>query len=133
MKRYLGLLVALPLVLAGCAQPNTEEAEADLCTNLADLETALVDLSQINTDSQVRELRTAKENVAKAYQNVQDSAATVEEARLNDLQTAYDEFDKTVNDISGRDTVGEAATSVAASMANIQTAREQLSTGLNCP
>jgi hypothetical protein len=133
MKHSFSLVLALPLLLLGCGQPTTQEAEADLCTNLADLGNALGELSQIDANSEVRELTQAKDNVAKAYQSVQDAAATVEAARLNDLQTAYDEFDKTVNDISGRETVGEAATQVASSMANVRTAREQLSAGLSCP
>lgn len=132
MKRPYSLLMALPLLLAGCGQPSTEQAEAQLCTDLAQFKASLTEFSQINANSQVNDLRGARENVAKSFQAVRDSAATVEAARLDDLQAAQDNIDSTINGISGRETVGEAATQVADSLANAQAAEAAVSSGLNC-
>jgi len=133
MKHSFSLMIALPLLLAGCGQPTTAEAEATLCSDLGQLETSLAELAQINANSQVNDLRQARENVANAYKNVQTAAQAVEEARLDDLQMAYDDLDKTVNNISGRETVGEATVQIADGMANVKAARQELSAGLQCP
>jgi archaellum component FlaC len=119
--------------VAGCGQPTTAEAEATLCNDLGQLEASLAELAQINANSQVNDLRQARENVANAYKNVQTAAQAVEEARLDDLQMAYDDLDKTVNNISGRETVGEATVQIADGMANVKAARQELSAGLQCP
>lgn len=134
MKQVIWLGLALPLLLLGCDQrpQSAQEAEAELCANLVRLETSLIELSQINADSQVSELRTARENVANAYRDVQSSAEEVQEARTEELEAAYNEFDNTVDNISGRETIGEAANDVTASLANIQSARAQLDADVNC-
>jgi hypothetical protein len=129
--KFLALAV-IPAVVA-CGGPSVEDAEASLCEDLNGLAGALQNLGQINAQSTVNELEAARNDVAKAYESVKASAATVEEARVNDLDTAYSDFESTVNSISGRDTLGEAAITVAAESANVSAARQQLSSGLSCP
>jgi hypothetical protein len=129
--KFLALAV-IPAVVA-CGGPSVEDAEAILCDDLNGLAGALQNLGQINAQSTVNELETARNDVAKAYESVKASAATVEEARINELDTAYSDFESTVNSISGRDTLGEAAITVAAESANVSAARQQLSSGLSCP
>lgn len=134
MKYTLSPLVFLPFLVMACDQPTTTaDLEAELCANLDQFGTALVEISQVNAQSSVSDLRTARENVAQSYQSVRESAAAVEASRLADLEAAYGAFDDTVNNISGDDTLGEAATQVQTSLANIESAREQLDAGLNCP
>jgi hypothetical protein len=134
MKRNLLLAVVLPGLLLACnQQPSAEQAETQFCNDLAELEVSLVALSQINATSQVRDLRNTRENIADAYQSVRASAAAIEAARVNELQTAYDNFDATVNNISGRETVGDAATDVANSLAEVSAARDRLEADVTCP
>lgn len=134
MKYTLSPLVFLPFLVMACDQPTTTaDLEAQLCANLDQFGTALTELTQINAQSSVSDLRTARDNVAQSYQAVRDTATEVEASRLADLESAYSAFDDTVNNISGRDTLGEAATQVQTAFVDIQTAREQLDAGLNCP
>ncbi|MBE9140935.1 hypothetical protein IQ254_27680 [Nodosilinea sp. LEGE 07088] len=125
-------LAVIPAVVA-CGGPTVEDAEAGLCDDLNGFATALQNLGQLNAQSTVNDLETARSDLAKAYESVKASAATVEEARLNELDTAYTDFETTVSSISGRDTLGEAAITVAAESANVAAARQQLSSGLSCP
>lgn len=125
-------LAFIPTLVA-CGSPSVEDAEASFCNDLDNLAVALQNLGQINAQSTVRELDTAKRDVAKAYDSVKASAATVQEARLDQLDTAYADFDRTVNSISGRDTLGEAAATITAEAGNVAAARQQLYADLSCP
>lgn len=125
-------LILLP-ILAACGGPSVEDAEAQLCSDLNGLATALQGLGELNAESTVRELNQAQQNLADAYTAVRDSAKTVEAARLSNLETAYQNFDQTVNSISGRDTLGEAAVTIKSGAAEVVAAREQMHAALNCP
>lgn len=124
--------IVVPLV-AACAGPSVSEAETQLCDDLGQLATALQGLGQINAQSTVNELEAARKNVADSYQAVRSSAEAVEQARLNELETAYGDFQKSVDNISGQETLGEAATTITTRAANVVTAREQLFGDLSCP
>ena len=133
MKYTLSPLLFLPFLVMACDQPTTADLESELCANLDQFGTTLVELSQVNAQSSVNDLRAARDNVAQSYQSVRDAATAVEASRLADLEAAYSAFDNTVNNISGNEALGEAATQVQTSFADIQAAREQLDAGLNCP
>jgi hypothetical protein len=124
--------VALIPVMAACGTPSVEDAEANLCQDLNGFAGALSNLAQLNAQSTVKELETAKQEVVKAYQAVQSSADQVEAARLDELETAYNDFDNTVSGISGRDTLGEAAVTVNSAAEEVAAARQQLYSSLNC-
>ena len=124
--------LALIPVLAACGAPSVEDAEASLCQDLNGLAGSLSNLAQLNAQSTVKELETAKQDVVKAYQAVQSSADTVEAARMDNLETAYNDFDNTVSSISGRDTLGEAAVTINTAAEGVATARQQLYSSLNC-
>lgn len=135
MKRALGSLIVLPFLLIACDQqpPTTADLESELCTNLDQLGTTLTELSQINAQSSINELQDARQNVANAYQSVRDSATAVEASRVSDLETAYNNLDNTVNSISGQDTIGDAANNVAAAVADLRAARDQIDAEVTCP
>ncbi|NEQ46496.1 MAG: hypothetical protein F6K00_24315 [Leptolyngbya sp. SIOISBB] len=123
----------LPLLLAACGgQPSVEDAEASLCGAIDDFGGALAAYSQLDAQSTVDDLQTAREDVVSSYEAMQAAATVVEEARIADVETAYSDLDSTVNGISGRDTLGEAAVDVGTSLANVQAAREQLYSNLSC-
>jgi archaellum component FlaC len=132
MNRWLGPGLALPLLLVACGQPTTAELETELCTNLAQLETSLAEFSEINAQSSVNELREARQDVAQSYEKVRSSTAAVKASRLEGLEAAYQDLDSTINNISGRETVGDAIEKVIASLGQVQAARGQAVSDLNC-
>ncbi|HIK44971.1 MAG TPA: hypothetical protein IGR64_08800 [Leptolyngbyaceae cyanobacterium M65_K2018_010] len=97
MNPALSPLLMLPFLLVACVQPTTAELEAKLCGDLEAFGASLTELSQINAQSSVNQLRQARENVAQSFQAVKDSAKAVEASRLDDLTAAYDNFDKTAS------------------------------------
>jgi hypothetical protein len=125
-------LACVPAVVA-CGGPSVEDAEAGLCDDLNEFAVALQNLGQMNAQSTVREFESARQDVVNAYQSVKASAETVDTARLDELDAAYANFDNTVNSISGRDTLGEAAVEINAQAENVAAARQQLFSGLSCP
>jgi hypothetical protein len=131
-QRKLLVLACVPAVVA-CGSPSVEDAEAGLCDDLNEFAAALQNLGQMNAQSTVREFESARQDVVNAYQSVKASAETVDTARLDELDAAYANFDNTVNSISGRDTLGEAAVEINAQAENVAAARQQLFSGLTCP
>ncbi len=133
MKSTMKTLWILPLLLAACGgQPSVEDAEAALCGAIDDFGGALVAYSQLDAQSTVDDLQTAREDVVSSYEAMQTAASTVEAARVADIETAYSDLESTVDGISGRDTLGEAAVEIGAGLATVQAAREQLYSDLSC-
>lgn len=126
------LVTGLIATLAACGGPSVEDTEAALCDDLNSLATALQGMSQITAQSTVDELEAAQQEVADAYESVQASADAVGEARLEELEAAYSNYESTVNSISGGDTLGEAASTITAEAGNVAAARQQLYSGLTC-
>jgi hypothetical protein len=127
------LALAFIPAVAACGGPSVEDAEAGLCDDLNEFAVALQNLGQMNAQSTVREFESARQDIVDAYQSVQASAETVETARLDELDAAYANLDSTVNAISGRDTLGEAAVEINAQAENVAAARQQLYANLTCP
>lgn len=138
MKPFNFFLAALPLfLLASCTtqspQATTQDKKAELCTNLARLNTSIVTLRSLSPSSTVGDFRKATENVKTAYNNVKTSAAAVQEAKVEELDRAYASLDKSVQSVPKDATLQQAAQSITPQVTAVQTAREQASAGLQCP
>lgn len=126
------LALAIIPAMVACGGPSAEEAEAELCEDLGELATALQGLNDISAQSTVNELEDAQAEIAEAYEEVQSAAADVEAARIDELESAYADYESTVNSISGRDTLGEAAITVVGASGEVAVARQQLYSDLIC-
>lgn len=133
MKLMNTALWIVPILLVGCGrQPSVEDAEAMLCGAINDFGGAVAAYSQLDAQSTVDDLREVRSGVAESYAAVQSAATALQDARIAELETAYSDLDATVSGISGRDTLGEAASQVGTGLVDVQTAREQLYRDLNC-
>lgn len=135
-------VATLPLfLLASCAnnasQPtqmqSTEDKKTELCTNLARLNTAVATLKSISPSSTVSDFRTAREQVKTAFADVKTSAQTVQEAKIADLEQAYQGLDQAIGNVSDSATLNQAAQSIAPNIAAVEAAQTQARSGLNCP
>jgi len=139
MKPFNFLLAALPLVfLASCATPQAPQAtlqdkKTELCTNLARLNTSIATLRSLSPSSTVGDFKKATEQVKTAYNNVKTSAAAVQEAKTAELDTAYANLDKAIAAVPANATLQQATQSVTPQVQAVQTARDQVSAGLQCP
>ena len=88
-------MVALLLLLAACDDdPTQDEANQQFCDDVGVFAAALGDLRDIDKDTPVSEFEDARENVRIAYDNMIASAEQVRDVRLDDLQEANENLQK---------------------------------------
>jgi uncharacterized phage infection (PIP) family protein YhgE len=139
IKSFSFLLASLPLLfLASCSTPQTPQAtlpekKTELCTNLARLNTSIATLRSLSPSSTVGDFKKATEQVKTAYNNVKTSAAAVQEAKTAELDAAYANLDKAITSVPSNATLQQATQSVTPQVQAVQTARDQINTGLQCP
>jgi hypothetical protein len=130
----IALLVLSLVALSACSddEPSEEEATSAYCGDLNDLESALGAYADLSVNSTIDEVNEAQEGVEDAYADVQASAEDVADARIDDLESAYEDLANSAAEISGEDTVGEAYTTLATNAQAVDAARENLSSSANC-
>ena len=95
----LSLTVVLLLSLAGCGQPSVDQAKANFCQDLGEFGTAVVNLRQINASSTKQELQDAVSATQQAWDNLKNSAATLENVQVDGVEAAVNDLQKSVDDI----------------------------------
>ncbi|GAB4369810.1 MAG: hypothetical protein Kow00121_10050 [Elainellaceae cyanobacterium] len=136
MKPLNFILMSLPLLLlAGCAGVTSQsvaDQKAELCTNLARFNTAVVTLKSMGANSTVGDFRQAQEQVKLTFNEVKTSAQNVREAKVAELEQAYGELDNAVQTIPDTATLQQATASVSEQVAAVEAAQSQMQSGLNC-
>jgi hypothetical protein len=124
----------LLLALVGCGQqPSTPEATTAFCQDLATLKQDLATLASLTPQSTVGELNTTRDRIQLSLDKVKRAESTLQNARLDELKKAEENFKKTVNGISKKDTLADAATQVRQAGAEVEAARAQTSAAVQCP
>ncbi|RXE56335.1 hypothetical protein ABH15_09495 [Methanoculleus taiwanensis] len=126
-----GILI-LVCAAAGCTQPTEEEAEAQLCQDLETLGVALQNMQDLNATSSVGDIRDARDEVASAMEAVRNSASELGGVRVDELNAAYDNLDRTVQSLPDDASVVEAIQTVRPEMQAVRDARRNLTAELNC-
>lgn len=127
----LGVAVLL-LCAAGCTQPSPEEAEAQLCSDMADLDAAIQELESLDETATVGDVRAAEENVTSAWNSVRSSAQTLEEVNTEQLEAAYNDLDGAVQGLPDDITVSEARTQLQPYIDSVKQAWLAVYTSANC-
>lgn len=112
---------------------TTQGAESQLCGDLAQLNTALNQMRSLTSSSTVNEAKSAEQNVENAFADVKDSAKDVKAAKLNQVDDAHESLQKSMNNLSGSQTLGSAATTLQSDASAIVQAETALRTSLKCP
>ncbi|WP_153015821.1 hypothetical protein [Methanofollis ethanolicus] len=136
-KETIGICIGIALLaviaVAGCTQqPTSQQAEAQLCQSLADLDQALKKVEAINRDSTVGDLRAAEAEVTTAMESVRSSAKDLKSARVTELETAYTNLDNAVRSVPESATLGEGLSSVTEQRVAFRQAWQNLFTELKC-
>ena len=131
----IGLIITIFALAAVACEEETspEEAKAQLCQDLAELDSALAALENIGPDSTVADLEAASDSVEDALAKVSDSAEKAGEVRVSDLEGAYDDLDQAVADIPDDATVSEGLAAIEGELAAVDAAWAQLFATLDCP
>lgn len=113
-KRRRLLIATVPLVVAalalgGCSD-TVEEASADYCTSLDDLNAEVASLrSLVAGDATQEQVSDQAEAVRGAYDATVTAAGNLDEAVSNEASSAYDTFSSTVEAIPDDSTLSETA------------------------
>jgi hypothetical protein len=130
-------IAALPLMLlAACgsqAPESVADQKAQLCTDLARFNTSVASLKSMSPSSTVSDFRAARDEVKANFEQVKLTAQSVQEAKVAELETAYQGLDSAVQSIPETATLQQAMDSVSEQVVAVEDARAQMNTDLNCP
>jgi outer membrane murein-binding lipoprotein Lpp len=133
MKWILVLGAAILLLCAaGCTQPSPEEAEAQLCADLAKLDAALQEYDALDENATLAEVRAAQDNVTSAWSDVRDSAQARRDVNVDQLDAAYNDLENAVNDLPEDITIAEARTQLQPQIDAVKQALQQVFSSANC-
>jgi ABC-type transporter Mla subunit MlaD len=135
--RFILVPIIMLAVLAGCGDDDDmspEEAMANLCTDMSELQAAVQSFDQVraNPNANVDQLRDARDDVNDAMEDVRDSADDVDDTQIDAVNTAYDNLDQAVDDIDDDSTLAEAAPTLDDELQALSAAWDQMSGGLTC-
>lgn len=122
-------LAAIPVV--GCGDETSEEATAQLKSDLQALQTSVASLEGLSADSSMDDITAAKEDIQKSWDAVRESAGDLHEAEVSELQSAWDDLSKAVDDINQDMSVPDAIASVSDEVAAVKAAWDKLNTTVN--
>lgn len=130
---FIAPLAAVALsALVACGGPQTPQATQAFCQSLTQLNTAVSAAQSVTASTPVNQAKDAASSVQKAWDTTKKAGADLHEARMNDLQQAYDDYQKTINSIPGSTTLGDAATQVAAATVKLRQTSDAIFTSVKC-
>ncbi len=133
-NKLISLVTFSILVVVGCRQqPSTEQATRAFCQDLSNLRQQLATLSNLTPQSTVGDLLATRDRIEASLNKVKQAGSVLQNAHLDDLRRAENNFKNTVNSISKRATLAEAAAKVKQAGAQVEAARAQLSSTVQCP
>lgn len=119
--------------LAGCAGPSPQENVSQACTAAEAFGSALQEVrSSLTPEATVEELRSARQQLSDAYDDLRKEAGDVAEDRLQVVEDNVDEFNNAVDEIPDDAKVPDAVDSLRNEAGDVDTAVTDLRSELNC-
>ncbi len=134
-KALVGVATAvglLALALA-CSSPSSADAQVALCSNLTTFQQSVEELTNLDSYSTMGEVKAAANMARHSFDAIQQANAEVNNAQVDTLGNAYEDLQSAIANLPDDATVEEAATSLQPQIAAVQTAREQVSSRMECP
>ena len=128
----LALAAATCVAAARGGGEDTAEAQQELCTALSEFGTDVRDFRSLDANSTIEQWDDARNAASDAWDNVQDEAADVEEARADEVEGAYDDLQSAIDDVPDDTPVDQAVAQVAPQIGALETAWVGLSAQLGC-
>jgi hypothetical protein len=117
----------LALALA-CASPSAAEAQAALCSNLTAEE-----FTNLDRYSTTGEVKAAADVVRHSFEAVQQANAEVRNAQVDALENAYQDLQGAIDDLPDETPIAEAVRSLQPQIAAVRSARQEVTSGVECP
>jgi outer membrane murein-binding lipoprotein Lpp len=117
--KTVGLLTVsiLVLLLAGCV--TIDQARTNYCESLGSFAQAAAGMRQIDENSTIDDVEDARNEVARAWNDLANSAGNYKDAQYNALEDAYKDFENALDDIPGDATLADAQAIVHESALNL--------------
>jgi hypothetical protein len=126
-------LSLLAVSLFGCTQkPSTAEATAEFCQNLSTLKQEVATLGSLTPASTVGELNATRDRIQLSMDKLDRSAAVLQNVQVDALKQAEANFKKTVESVSAKTTLADAATQIQQAGAQVEAARVQIASAVQC-
>jgi ElaB/YqjD/DUF883 family membrane-anchored ribosome-binding protein len=116
----------------GTAVSDVAGAQSDVCDGIAQLDSALEDAGNLNASSTLDEADEVQSDIESAVQSIREAASDIPDAIVNALQTAYEALSDTIENLSGDDTLGDAASSLSALVSAIRAAFQSVESEAGC-
>ena len=107
----ISILLFSMFVITGCSQ-SLEEAQVDFCQALVAYGDAVQELQNVNANTTIDELQSARDDVADALEDVISAGGNLRNSRLRAAENAWENTQEAINDISGDATLAEAAATI---------------------
>lgn len=130
----LAVAAALAAPVAACSgSPTPQENTASACDAYASFtETVSNARESIDSSSTIEQIRTERDNIRNAYEDLQPALESVAEDRRTALEDAWQNFDQAVAGIDDSMTVPQAASSLTDDVQQLRSARDGLADELDC-
>jgi hypothetical protein len=131
----LGLLIAIVAAVSyacGDDEPSEAEAVAQLCADLNTLQTADAAFDDLGPGSTINEIQAANAAYNGALDDAIKSGKDVAAVRIQPIETAYDDLDQAISDISGDATIPEALLSISDELSAVDAAYASAFSGVDC-
>lgn len=124
-------VLALVVAVAACGDEQTpDEARQQLLSDLQAFEATVTNLKSLTASSSVDEWKAAKEEARTAWAKVVESAGAVKEAEVGEVQTAWDNLAKSVDDLDPDATLQQALPTLTEEITALKAAYDDLYNGL---
>lgn len=119
--------------LTGACSDTPEENNAEACTALTEYEAALSALGDsLTADATVEQVRDARDDVASAASELDSALGDVAQDRVDALNQAWSDLDAAITDADSDATLQEAADTIRAQADEVESARADLGSALEC-
>lgn len=134
MRRITSVLAGLLLLAtAACSSETPEENTEQACAAAEQLTAALDNFdTTLTPDATVDEVMAAREEVRTAWRDLDAAADDVAQDRGQALDDAWNGLEQSVENLSGEETIADAADSLRDDAAEVQEARDALADDLGC-
>jgi hypothetical protein len=122
----------LALALA-CTSPSAAEAQAALCSNLTVFQQSVEEFSNLDRYSTTGEVKAAADVVRHSFEAVQQANAEVRNAQVDTLENAYEDLRGAIEDLPDETPIAEAVRSLQPQIAAVRSARQEVTSGVECP
>ena len=120
-------------LLTGACSDTAEENNAEACTALTEYQSALSSLrDSLTADATVEQVQDARDDVASAASDLDSALGDVAQDRVDALNQAWSDLDAAITDADSDATLQEAADTIRAQAQEVESARADLGSELEC-